>query len=122
MALSPQELMPVDDKLSMAGPAAQQNEMPAAQLRSVPSANSSRPDNGTRALLQAGFWIMLVALLALVATETIFGGLGIDGPHTNAGWLAFMFALMGAPFGLLLLVLGGAKWLRNRRMQHRRAD
>jgi hypothetical protein len=67
-------------------------------------------------LLQAGFWITLAGLLALLATKTVFGGIGIDGPHTNAGWLAFMFALMGVPFGLMLLVLGVAKWLRNRRM------
>jgi hypothetical protein len=78
----------------------------------------ARPaDDGTRALLQAGFWIMLFALLALAATKIFFGGIGIDGPHTNAGWLSFMFALMGAPFALLLLILGGAKWLHNRRLQ-----
>lgn len=71
-------------------------------------------DGGTRALLQAGFWITLGGLLALLATKTVLGGIGIDGPHTNTGWIAFMFAMMGVPFGLLLLVLGGARWLRNR--------
>ncbi len=78
----------------------------------------SQNDDGTRALLQAGFWITLGGALSLIATLTVFGGIGIDGPHTNAGWIAFMFALMGIPFGLLLLILGGAKWLRNHR-RHR---
>ncbi|MHB1935440.1 MAG: hypothetical protein ACYCOR_02510 [Acidobacteriaceae bacterium] len=74
------------------------------------------PDDGTRALLKAGFWIVLVSLLSLLLTETVFGGIGIYGARSNAGWLSLMFALMGLPFGLMLLVLGGAKWLRNRRL------
>ncbi|MHB1672654.1 MAG: hypothetical protein ACYCSP_00235 [Acidobacteriaceae bacterium] len=81
--------------------------------------SATAPDDGTRALLKAGFWIMLVSLLALLLTETVFGGIGIYGARSNAGWLSLMFALMGLPFGLMLLVLGGAKWLRNRRL-HRR--
>ncbi len=84
---------------------------------SVPQPAKLRPernDGGTHALLQAGFWITLFGALSLVATKTFLGGIGIDGPHTNAGWIAFMFALMGIPFGLLLLTLGSAKWLRNR--------
>lgn len=76
-------------------------------------------DDGTRALLQAGLWITLAAVLALIATKTLFGGMGIHGPHTNSGWLSFMFALMGIPFGLMLLALGSAKWLRNRRLRFR---
>lgn len=71
-------------------------------------------DDGTHALLKAGFWIVLVGVLALVATKTIFGGIGIYGAHTNAGWLSLMCAMMSIPFGLMLLLLGGAKWLRNR--------
>ena len=74
------------------------------------------PDDGTRALLKAGFWIVLISLLSLLLTETIFGGIGIYGARSNGGWLSLMFALMGLPFGLMLLVLGGAKWLRNRRL------
>jgi hypothetical protein len=73
-----------------------------------------RPDDGTHALLQAGFWIVAGGLLSLLATETLFGGIGIHGAHTNGGWLSLMFALMAVPFGLMLLLLGGAKWLRNR--------
>jgi hypothetical protein len=78
--------------------------------------DNPRPDDGTRALLKAGFWIMLVSLLCLLLTETVFGGIGIYGAHSNGGWLFLMFALMGVPFSLMLLVLGGAKWLRNRRL------
>ena len=78
--------------------------------------NISRPDDGTRALLKTGFWIMLVSLLSLLLTETVFGGIGIYGARSNSGWLFLMFALMGVPFSLMLLVLGGAKWLRNRRL------
>ncbi len=83
------------------------------------AAHPALTDDGTRALLQAGFWITLAALLALAVTEKFFGGVGVTGPHTNAGWLSFMFALMGVPFGLMLLLLGIAKWLRNLR-RHRR--
>lgn len=77
------------------------------------------PDDGTRALLKAGFWIVLCSLLSLLLTETVFGGIGIYGARSNSGWLSLMFALMGLPFGLMLLVLGGAKWLRNRRLRRR---
>jgi hypothetical protein len=78
--------------------------------------DNPRPDDGTHALLKAGLWIMLVSLLCLLLTETVFGGVGIYGAHSDGGWLFLMFALMGVPFSLMLLVLGGAKWLRNRRL------
>jgi hypothetical protein len=107
--------MPVSDKIPIAEPAERTVERPAAPSPNPPAANLSRTDDGTHALLQAGSWIMLAAILALIATDTLFGGIGIDGPHTNTGWLSFMFALMGVPFGLMLLILGVAKWLRNRR-------
>jgi hypothetical protein len=90
----------------------------AASRAAAPSASPRAiqpPDDGTHALLKAGAWILLTALAALAATRFLFGGIGITGPHTNSGWLAFMYALMGVPFSLMLLVLGGAKWLRNRR-------
>lgn len=83
--------------------------------RKIAQPATFRTDDGTRTLLRAGFWIAAAAVLALLATLTLLGGIGIDGPHTDMGWLAFIFALMGIPFGLMLLVLGGAKWLRNRR-------
>lgn len=108
--------MPVIHKLPL-----EVGTRPTDTPQSVPPATSpgANPptDDGTRALLQAGSWIMLAAVLALISTETLFGGIGIDGPHTNAGWLSFMFAMMGIPFGLMLLVLGVAKWLRKRRLQ-----
>lgn len=87
----------------------------SAERIPVPAKKSGSMDDGTRPLLQAGFWITLAAVIALIATKTLLGGIGIDGPHTDTGWLAFMFALMGIPFGMMLLALGGAKWLRNRR-------
>jgi hypothetical protein len=83
----------------------------------MPGDKTQTPDDGTRALLKAGFWIMLVSLLCLLLTETVFGGIGIYGARSNGGWLFLMFALMGVPFSLMLLVLGGAKWLRNRRLR-----
>ena len=76
-------------------------------------------DDGTHALLKAGFWIVLGSLLSLLLTETVFGGIGIYGAHSNLGWLSLMFAMMGLPFGLMLLVLGVAKWLRNRRLRRK---
>lgn len=107
--------MPVIDKI----PAQRSIEHHDPRLPAVPAGNSTGRDDGTHALLQAGFWITLASALALIATKTLFGGIGITGPHTNSGWLAFMFALMGIPFGLMLLVLGSAKWLRNRRLGNR---
>ncbi len=74
------------------------------------------PDDGTRPLLASGFWILVVGVLAALATRTVFGGIGIHGPHTNAGWLSLLVAMMCLPFGLMLFVLGAAKWLRNRRV------
>jgi hypothetical protein len=74
-------------------------------------------DDGTRALLQAGLAILLAGILAAVLTATVFGGIGTQGPHTSVGWLSLMFAMMCLPFGLMLFVLGAAKWLRNRRLR-----
>jgi hypothetical protein len=73
-------------------------------------------DDGTRALLRTGFWILVAGAVALLLAATVFGGIGIQGPHTNPGWLSLMVALMCLPFGLMLFGLGGAKWLRNRRL------
>jgi hypothetical protein len=74
------------------------------------------PDDGTRQLLQGAFWTLLTGILAALATRFLFGGVGVHGPHTNAGWLALIVAMMCLPFGCMLLVLGGAKYLRNRRL------
>ncbi|RXS95755.1 hypothetical protein ESZ00_12255 [Silvibacterium dinghuense] len=71
-------------------------------------------DDGTRQLLRAGAGILAVGTLAALLTVSILGGIGPQGPHTNAGWLALMVALMCWPFGSLCFLLGAAKWLRNR--------
>jgi hypothetical protein len=54
-------------------------------------------------------------LLAVLLLETVLGGYSRTGAATNAGWFALIVALMCIPFGLLLLTLGVAKWLKNRR-------
>jgi hypothetical protein len=72
------------------------------------------PDDGTRPLLQGAFWTLLIGILAAAATRFLFGGIGIHGPHTNAGWLSLIVTMMCLPFGCMLLLLGGAKYLRNR--------
>ena len=69
--------------------------------------------DGTRQLLLSGFWTILVGLTAGLLTVFLFGGVGPQGAHTNAGWLSLMVAMMSTPFAILLLLLGGAKWLRN---------
>jgi uncharacterized membrane protein YeaQ/YmgE (transglycosylase-associated protein family) len=74
------------------------------------------PDDGTRPLLQGAVWTLLVGILAALATRFLFGGIGIHGPHTNGGWLSLIVAMMCLPFGCMLLALGGAKYLRNRRI------
>jgi len=50
---------------------------------------------------------------------TAFGGVGVEGAHNNAGWLALIVGAMCLPFGLMLFALGAAKWLRNRRISHK---
>ena len=74
-------------------------------------------DDGTRQLLKSGGGTILAGLLALLLMVTVFGGVTRQGPDTSSGWLALIVALMCLPFGLLLFLLGAAKWLRNRRLQ-----
>lgn len=78
-------------------------------------ARHTLPDDGTRQLLFSGFWILVVGLGTALATRFLFGGIGEHGPHTNAGWLSLIVAMMCLPFGTMLLLLGGAKYLRIRR-------
>lgn len=88
--------------------------------RPTPSTRSQpdRPDDeGARALLITGIWTLVAGILAAFLAETVFGGIGRNGPHTDAGWLVLMVALMCLPFGLMLFALGFAKWLRNRRLR-----
>ena len=70
-------------------------------------------EDGTLHLLRSGFVVAGVAAVGLFLTLFVLGGIGADGPRTSPGWLSLMVALMSMPFGLLLLLLGGAKWLRN---------
>lgn len=91
--------------------------MPRAEIESRPLAVSG--DDGTRALLRAGSGTLIAGVLAALLTPTVFGGISRHGPHTNAGWLSLMVAMMCLPFGLMLTALGAAKWLRNRRLRRR---
>lgn len=59
-------------------------------------------------------------LLAMLLLVTVLGGLTRIGATTNTGWFALILALMCIPFGGLLLALGVAKWLRNRRLGDQR--
>jgi len=92
--------------------------MPAAQR--IPD-TTRRPVNndGTRQLLQWGSSIVGSGLLAAVLLEVFLGGFSPTGASTNGGWFALIVALMCLPFGGLLLILGVAKWLRNRSLQRR---
>lgn len=74
------------------------------------------PDDGTRELLRWGGSIVATGVLAALLLVTLLGGITHTGAHTNSGWFAFIVALGCIPFGLMLLTLGVAKWLRNRRI------
>ena len=81
---------------------------------------AARPDDGTTQLLQWGGSIVGAGLLAAALLETLLGGFSNTGASTNSGWFALIVALMCLPFGSLLLALGVAKWLRNRRLARQR--
>ena len=80
----------------------------------------NQPDDGTRQLLQWGGSMVGAGLLATLLLETVLGGFSPTGASTNTGWFALIIALMSLPFGGLLLVLGVAKWLRNRSIRRSR--
>ena len=73
------------------------------------------PDDGTRQLLQWGSSIVGTGILAAILLETMLGGFTRTGAHTNTGWFALILVLGCIPFGGMLLTLGVAKWLKNRR-------
>jgi hypothetical protein len=77
---------------------------------------TAMPDDGTRQLLQWGGSIVGTGVLAGVLLETVLGGFTRTGAHTNTVWFALIVVLACIPFGGLLLTLGVAKWLRNRRI------
>jgi hypothetical protein len=72
------------------------------------------PSDGTRQLLQWGSSMVGAGLVAVLLLLTLFGGFTRQGATTNSGWFALIVALTCLPFGGLLLMLGVAKWLRNR--------
>ena len=86
--------------------------MPASN----PPQNSAQPGDGTQQLLQWGGSMVGAGLLSALLLETLLGGFSRTGASTNTGWFALIVALMCIPFGGLLLALGVAKWLRNRRI------
>lgn len=91
-----------------------------AKLSTAGAVMEAKPqtgDDGTRALLRAGIGILAAGFVAAMLAATVFGPIGIHGPHSNGGWLALMTAMMCVPFGLMLFTLGFAKWLRNRRLR-----
>ena len=73
------------------------------------------PDDGTRQLLQWGSSMVGTGVVAALLLLTLFGGFTREGATTNFGWFSLIVALMCIPFGSLLLTLGVAKWLRNRK-------
>ncbi|HTV06735.1 MAG TPA: hypothetical protein VME86_15305 [Acidobacteriaceae bacterium] len=76
----------------------------------------TQPDDGTRQLLQTGIWTLAAGVLAALLSESVFGGIGPQGPHTSTGWIFLLIAMGCLPFGSMAFLLGGAKWLRNRRI------
>lgn len=93
--------------------------MPVSEPVSETPNRVQSPNDGTRQLLQWGSSMVGAGLLAVVLLEAFLGGFGPTGAHTNTGWFALIIALMCIPFGTLLLTLGIAKWLRNRRLLHK---
>jgi hypothetical protein len=64
----------------------------------------------TRKLLSIGAGLFLTGAVSGLLILTSFGGITRrQGPHTNAGWLALMVAMMCLPTGTLSLLLGIAK-------------
>jgi di/tricarboxylate transporter len=74
------------------------------------------PDDGTRQLLRSGGSIVGTGVVAGILLETVLGGVTRTGATTNTGWFALILVLGCIPFGGMLLTLGVAKWLRNRRV------
>lgn len=79
--------------------------------------NIASSNDGTRQLLQWGSSMVGAGALAAILLQTLLGGFGPTGASTNTGWFALIIALMCLPFGGLLLVLGIAKWFRNRSLR-----
>lgn len=87
---------------------------------SAPETEQDPRDDGTRQLLQWGGSTLGIGVLSAILLVTVLGGFSPTGASTNSGWFALIVALMCIPFGSLLLALGIAKWLRNRRLARSR--
>jgi len=84
--------------------------------RNPQNAGTARSEDGTRQLLQWGASMLAAGLVAVFLLQAFLGGFSATGASTNSGWFALIVALMCIPFGGLLLLLGVAKWIRNRSM------
>jgi hypothetical protein len=93
--------------------AAEQDGKPGARAG---AALNRMPDDGTRQLLQWGGSIVGAGIVAGILLMTVLGGYSHTGASTNTGWFALIVFLACVPFGGMLLALGVAKWLRNRRL------
>ena len=91
--------------------------MPVSERIPASAKRVASSNDGTRQLLQWGSSMVGAGLLAAILLQTLLGGFGPTGASTNTGWFALIVALMCLPFGGLLLILGIAKWLRNRSTQ-----
>jgi len=87
--------------------------------RSSRRSQASPESDGTAELLQWGGSILGAGLLAILLLMTALGGVNMEGAHNNAGWLALIIGAMCLPFGLMLTLLGAAKWLRRRNLAKR---
>jgi hypothetical protein len=76
-------------------------------------------NDGTTELLRGGGLILLIGIVSFGLLMIAFGGVSVEGAHSNPGWLALIIAAMCLPFGLLLTLLGVAKWFRKRRLSHK---
>jgi hypothetical protein len=69
-----------------------------------------QPD--TRKLLTTGAIILLTGVAGATLMFTVFGGVTKQGPHTDGGWLSLMVAMGCLPTGVLTLLLGLTKLVR----------
>lgn len=73
-------------------------------------------EDGTNQLIRTGIWTLAIGIAATALAALVFGGFTQQGPHSSAGWLCIMFALMCLPFGITVSTLGLAKSLRNHQL------
>jgi hypothetical protein len=89
----------------------------------MPSGNNIKSqgnrDDGTTQLLKGGSLILAAGVISFGLLMIVFGGVSVEGAHSNPGWLALIIAAMCLPFGLMLTLLGVAKWFRNRNLDRK---